>query len=112
MISAREWILVSLKSRMNSVRHSLNSESMDCQCVFGKRVLIGLTHYRLKAVLPIDGQTCLARQLNRVDNVDAHFDHTLYHHIVLLELGPSQHCMTPTDAHPCTVRRIDVHGTR
>jgi hypothetical protein len=51
-----------------------------------------LTNNRLKAVLPIDGQASLARQLDRIHDIDSHLDHALHDHIVLLKLVPSQLC--------------------
>jgi hypothetical protein len=55
-----------------------------------------LTNDTLKAVLSIDSEAGLARQLDRVYNVYAHLDHALYDHLVFLELGPCQHCILNT----------------
>lgn len=56
-----------------------------------------LTNDRLKAVLSVNGKASLARQLDRIDNVYTHLNHALYHHVVLLELWPSQLCpLSPT----------------
>lgn len=46
------------------------------------------TDDRLEAILTIDGKAGLARQLDRVYDVNAHLDHALHNHIVFLELWP------------------------
>lgn len=56
-----------------------------------------LTDDRLKAILPVDGEASLTRQLDRVDDVYTHLDHALHDHVVLLKLWPSQLCtLSPT----------------
>lgn len=97
MISARECIFVVLKSRMNSVRHSLNSESTLQVSISNITIsTTALTNDWLKTVLPVNGKTSLTRQLDRIHNVNAHLNHALHHHVVFLELWASQHCMLNT----------------
>jgi hypothetical protein len=61
MISASECILVVLKSRMNSVRHSLNSESAYQISGFSMNHQHKLTNNRLKAIFSVNCETGLAR---------------------------------------------------
>ena len=86
MISARECILVVLKSRMNSVKQSLNSESVLILAGNYHVRMVALTNDRLETILPINGKARLARQLDRVYDINPHLDHALHDHIVLLQL--------------------------
>jgi hypothetical protein len=60
MISANECIFVVLKSRMNSVKHSLNSESTPYQNRRKVLKIVMLTNNRLKAIIAINSEAGLA----------------------------------------------------
>jgi hypothetical protein len=106
MISASECILVVLKSRMNSVKQSLNSESTLILAGNYHVKMVALTNDRLETILPINGKAGLARQLDRVYDINTHLDHALHDHIVLLQLGLGQHNFEHY-MDPCTVRRAE-----
>ena len=53
--------------------------------------MLVLTNDRLKTVISIDGKAGLARQLDRVHDINTHLDNALHHHIVLLQLALGQH---------------------
>jgi hypothetical protein len=87
MISAREWTFVILNWRMNSERHSLNSESEGVSLMLGwQDMMVVLTNDRLEAIPPIEIQTTLTRQLHWIHDVHAHLDQALHHHLVFLKL--------------------------
>jgi hypothetical protein len=71
---------------MNSARQSLNSESImavnDGALCCG--VMGVLTDNGLEAVLAVEVQRRLRGQFYGVDNVHAHLDEALYHHLVFL----------------------------
>jgi hypothetical protein len=53
--------------------------------------MAALTNNRLKTIISIDGEAGLARQLDRVHDINTHLDHALHNHIVLLQLVLGQH---------------------